>query len=447
MKDADWILIFKLKEFIDYFSINDLIQLSLICKKFRNCLSSAIFSTFNFNNFTNMRSYKTCVISDIENRYGSRVIHLHNAHSPLNSEMIDNIGKFNLDIKLYPIQSKKLEICYAEHYFYLLQAIPSLFTRLTTVAISNSKIKFETLQYLLDSIACLDNVELSNNKLTHNSLRSTAVYIKWPNSLKSLKICSNMISRIEDVNNSISPLTTIFRLTPTDYPLLYLKCLSKLKYFEYKHICLQPEYKNLCEFLKLNPQITSLKMTVTAFHPKLLTAVEHVNSLYNLHLSYERDQMSEVEYSHLSTLNTSGFVTITIHDFCKNYDKIIKKFPSLAGLLVEMDCSSIEKLFTLIKKLPSANNLHLKINLEHSNALKLTFPKLNNLNSLEFILNSTTSIKNISWNVDSCPNLKLVKFSKAKDQFYTSRPKINRKLTGCWKIIYFPNSVAYYKVI
>jgi hypothetical protein len=447
MKDTEWILIFKLKEFIDYFYINDLIQLSLICKKFRNCLSSNIFSTFNFNNFTNMGNYKTCVISSIENRYGSNVVHLHTAYNPLNSEMIDNIIKFNLDIKLFPIRSKKLEIRYAEQYFYLLKDIPNLFTKLTTMAISNSKIKFETLQYLLDSITCLDNVELSNNKLMHNSLRGTAVYIEWPNSLKNLKICTNMISRVDAENNFISPLTLIFRLTPTDYPLLYLKHLSKLKYFEYKHICLQPEYENLCEFLKLNPQIASLKMSVTAFHPKLLAAIKYIDNLYSLNLSYERDQMSEVEYNHISTLNTIGFLTITIHDFCKNYDKIINKFPNLADLLVEMDCSSLEKLSTLIKKLPSTNNLHLKINLEHSSALKLSFPKLDNLKSLELVLNSTTSIKNISWNIDSCPNLKLVKFSKAKDQFYTKRPKANPKLVRCWKAIYFPNTIAYYRTI
>jgi hypothetical protein len=354
-------------------------------------------------------------------------------------------AQFNLDLRLIPNKPIKLIVYNSEYYYHLLCDIPSVFTKLTTMVVSHSSLRCEILQYLLDNIKCLDSLELSNSSLIQLDPSSNFVPINWPNSLKKLKACNNRIARVEDRQRDLLLVNGRVQNSLNANLIFTLKHLPKLVSFEYRLLALQFDDENLWEFLKLNPQITNLIIRVPNYHPTLFSAIKSIDNLSNLHLVFMIYSNFEVDYINLPILYSIVSLTVNLYDKPGISDILIGKFPNLVDLTVEMDSKDSVKLTSMTKKLLNVKNLSLKIIFQSLNIKKFTFPKIDNLNSLEFVLNSDTYLNDIDWNVDSCPNLKVVNFSKVKSLVYRDRPKNNPEVIDNWKVVYFPHKVKYYR--
>ncbi|KXN70325.1 hypothetical protein CONCODRAFT_70788 [Conidiobolus coronatus NRRL 28638] len=436
MKDSNWIIIFRLKEFSNYFTKDELIQLSLGCKVFRSCLSRYIFNSFNFRSFTDIGKYNDSIISDNEHINDHNRVYIYNPFKPLDSDLTKSKAQFNLDLKLFPNQPMELVVQSAEYYYHILYDIPNVFTKLTTVIISHSILQCELFQDLLNNLDCLNSLELSNSSLIQFTKSSDITPIEWPSSLKRLKVCNNKTVRVEDRQKNIILVNGRVQSSSNGNLTFTLKHLPKLTSFEYQLLFLQFDDENLWEFLKLNSQIKNLIIRVPDFHPELFAAIQCIDNLSVLHLKFMIYNTFEVDYNNLPILNNITSLTITLYDKPDINNIIIDKFPNLAELTVEIDSKDTIKLATMTKKLSNVKNLNLKITFQRLKIKKFVFPKLDNLYSLEFILDNGIYLNDIDWNFDSCSNLKLVKFSKAESKVYMNLPKMNPELIDNWKAVY-----------
>jgi hypothetical protein len=302
------------------------------------------------------------------------------------------------------------------------------------------------LQYLLDNLCCLDNIELSNNNLVQCTPRSSQTGVNWPSSLKKLKVSNNNVVYVEQNGElALLPENDIHGI-PMDIMLFSLNSLQYLVSFEHEKFYLQNNDDNICEFLKLNPQLENLKISHSNFNPEIFSSIKHIDKLSNLYLTCRNYEISEVDYSNIPFITTVTSLTISLSRISEISCNIIEKFPNLTDLLVQMHCSDLDKLSTLAKMLSSVKNLSIKIILNLAYSKELNIQNLDNLKGLEFILQYGTYIDDIKLNVSSCSNLKVVKFSKAKGFVYEEQPKTNPRLTDCWSVVYFPHRVTYYRI-
>ncbi|KXN70324.1 hypothetical protein CONCODRAFT_170858 [Conidiobolus coronatus NRRL 28638] len=231
-----------------------------------------------------------------------------------------------------------------------------------------------------------------------------------------------------------------------DILLFSLKHLRNLVSFEHEKFYLQNNDDNICEFLKLNPQLTSLKILHSSFNPEMFSSIKYIENLSNLYLSCRNYEINEPDYSNIPTITSVTSLTISLSRISEIGWKIIEKFPNLTELLVQMHCSDLDKLSTLAKMLSSVKSLSLKIILNLAYSKELNIPNIDNLKGLEFIMQYGTYIDDIKLNISSCPNLNVAKFSKAKGLVYEKQPKINPRMIDCWNVVYFPHRVTYYRV-
>jgi hypothetical protein len=122
--------------------------------------------------------------------------------------------------------------------------------------------------------------------------------------------------------------------------------------------------------------------------------------------------MSESELSHIPLNNKVKNLTIHLNNNFERVNEIIEKFPKLKELSIETSSEKYYDLFALMKKFPNINSLKLKVDLKSSNAVDITFPKLDNLTSLVFNLNSSINFHDVNCNINSCSKLKGIKFTK-----------------------------------
>ncbi|KXN67824.1 hypothetical protein CONCODRAFT_167089 [Conidiobolus coronatus NRRL 28638] len=432
MKDSDWITIFKLKEFTSYFDIKDLIQLSLCCQKFRKCLIIEISRSFNFTSFVKNHDYKSCTVVEEDEEYkiiepllaelcsideAGLVYYVHNPYKPLTSKFIESKDQFVSDLKQLQNQPILLKIKFLADYHYLLYDVPSVFTKLSTIIISGSQLKLEELQYLLNNLKYLSDLELSKNRLLQYSQDLNQTFINWSDSLKKLKIFDNVIAYLQDNENSVPSDYGFMQTTAVESIKLAPKCLSKLVYFECNSFSLQFEAYGYWKFFQHNPQIKDLKIGCHRFNFHLFTAISCIEGLDHLDLISNSYNMSESELNHIPLNNTVTKLTIHLNNSFERGDKLIEKFPNLKELFIEMSSESYYDLFALMKKFPNINSLKLKINLKSSEIVDITFPKLDNLTSLVLNLNSSIDFSDFNCNVSSCTNLKGIKFTKNGQTF------------------------------
>lgn len=451
MSNRNWIVIFKLNEFISCFNDRELIQLSMSCKKLRVCLNPAIFKTYSFCSFIDTQNYKGYDIAEDDEDYEidedeDDIIYIRNPYKPLTSKFIENKDQFNQDLKLYPCKPKLFSVCYLKDYSYLLYDIPNAFSTLNSVILTKLYCKIETIQYLLDNLKCLSSFELSSNYIFQYSQNNTQIPINWPVPLKKLKIGSNMVAYVEDKESSI--LTKQDAILDLNVQLLSLtpKCLPKLKYFHYVFSIQQDEIDGFSRFIELNPQLENLKIVGFSIHPQLFRAIKCIDKLTCLSLNFTVYKLNESDFTRLPDLSTVTCLVIHLDYNSVEVYKLISKFPNLKDLTVEMYDELFDELYNLSRNCPKIKMLNVKIHLKYFGSKRLILPKLENLKSLEIILNRSNYFNHTEWNADSCQNLKVVKFSLDKSQAPFKLEKLNRKLNRGWKQVFSPYKISLYKI-
>ncbi|KXN66267.1 hypothetical protein CONCODRAFT_11934, partial [Conidiobolus coronatus NRRL 28638] len=277
-KDIDWNLIIKLKDFSEYLCTKDLIKLSIICKKSRNPLIKDALNTFNLHSFTSNRDYFSLIIDQNTSQNGNKNIFI-NPYKPLMSELIDSKKEFINDLKLYKGNPKKLVVSECLYYNYLLNEIPGIFPNITTLVINDSAFTMYTLQCLLDSFKCLENLVLTCSLIFHNAEISNDYIISYPTSLRNLKLGENYVTMVQDKISSIGINKYIGRAGLNEFNNTY-QHLPNLVTFEYYTYEDYPEENgDLFGFTKLNPQLKSLKLSGSYFNFGLFDIIKDYENL------------------------------------------------------------------------------------------------------------------------------------------------------------------------
>jgi hypothetical protein len=312
LKVKDWVNILNLNEFTRYFNLSELIKLSTSCKKFRIKLNSIIFKNFNFASFVTTSDYQNYTIKDdifniIKVHQVGESYYLKDQYKTLNSKLIESKKRFQSDLKLFPIHSSQLFILVYSKY-HLLENITNVFTNLTSLIFTDSKIKFSTFQNLIDKIAQLESLTLSYTTLYDNPY-SDSIPISWPTSLKKLKVC---YSKTSSYYNGDSPVLAVSEVLNhfTSSKLSFSSVnLPKLKFFDYSSD-IETKILEIVDFLMANPQIKHLKISGHHFDIKLLVAIKSIESLNILNLNFRFYNTIESELKDISLLNNVSCLKI-----------------------------------------------------------------------------------------------------------------------------------------
>ncbi|KXN66266.1 hypothetical protein CONCODRAFT_168531 [Conidiobolus coronatus NRRL 28638] len=289
MVNSDWNIVFKLKDFIDYLTNNDSIQLSMSSKKLRKPLIKDSFKTFNFSSFTSTKDYSSLFIKRETNKYGYQFDTYINPFKPLTRELIEFRKEFCNDLKLLNRSPKNLLVNDYGMYHYLLNEIPSIFPNITTLVLDGSVFTVDTFQYLLDNFKSLENLEIthssiflyleSSNDYTFNYL--TNYHVNYPISLRNFKTIEFMVIMVKD---NVSPFSknhfcgnNVF-----EYDLIH-QHLPNLVSFDYGMENDWPdESEDLINFIKLNSQLNSLKLCGSNFKFELFDIIKDFENLTHL---------------------------------------------------------------------------------------------------------------------------------------------------------------------
>jgi hypothetical protein len=452
MQDSDWIPVLKTKEFVDYFAINDLIKLSLVCRKFRNSLVSELFKSFDLVNFAKVKNYSSCIIlsGNEEYLFGYRnnVTYFRNPYKPLNSKLTESKEQFRKDINLLPSKPKKLIVESLKDIYYLPIHIIYAFPKLTTMNISNSQFQIQVFKLILGNLKFLNSLEVSSNIIYQYSKyfnNSTQFPIYWPDSLRELRISNNHFIFLENRDTPITMESGLLQGVSTECLQLTPRHIPKLVLFECEILIRRFKCSYLLEFLKLNPQIQELKFNGLGFDIVLLKNLNYINSLTSLSLNFRSYKIRKFDLGDIPTSVTITHLTIVLYHNSHINEQLLFKFQNLTKLSIEMHGEDFNKLFSLIMNFPRIKTINLKIYFERLFTRELIFPKIDNLKCLEFNLYNSSYFKQVKWNAESCKNLKLIEMKNGSYQGLADRPKLSLGMIGRWRTVYFPNRVSFYR--
>ncbi|KXN67124.1 hypothetical protein CONCODRAFT_10859 [Conidiobolus coronatus NRRL 28638] len=203
MPEIEWRYVLKLKQFKSYFSINDLIQLSIVCKKFRLSLSSIILDSFNFESFVSNGNYITFIIYEEVNDTIGNFTCLYNPYILLKKEHLESKDRFVNDLECYSSNINNLVIRKVHDYYYLIYETPKLFSNITSLVIDNATITLDLFQYLLNNFSCLEELTLTCSKIHKRIQDMNNSSINWPITLKKLIIGWNLIGYIDERGDNV----------------------------------------------------------------------------------------------------------------------------------------------------------------------------------------------------------------------------------------------------
>jgi hypothetical protein len=470
MNDLNWEIVFNLKEFKIYYSSWDLNELSMICKKFRNILSSAVFKSFNFNSYVVSNDYKSLKtevakekVSNNDNnfrsnlngrlyctnprgcKFGVNVTYHINPYLPLTEEYIKSKSQFNSNLKNYRTQPTQAGLWYSKYYYYLLGAIPDVFFNLSTLTIAYSHLTVESLQYIFNNLGNLENFELTKCYIFQYSPEEIQTPIIWPTSLIKMKFFDNFASFVKDKLNPIRLYRGEVVSASKKYLKLFPKYLPRLTNLACEVYGQDPEIECLEGFLKLNSQIKRLKIGGSTLSKKTFDIFKSCESLTYLELSYLSYKLSESDLNEFPILNRISYLAVLLRRSEENLHQFILKFPNLTRCLIEAIYGEFDQFYDICIKLPKIKSLRLKQHSNWGHPIEINLPKIENLVGIEFCLHSFSKYERFKINADFCKNLKLIIFVEIAGQKSSDNSKLSPEFTGSWKAVHFLHSLSYYR--
>jgi hypothetical protein len=394
--------------------------------------------------------------SDNDSGYEYSNTYIHNPYKPLTEDYLEIKDMFQTELSQLQFRPKKLKIgVFSEGYNYLIGDLCNTFFNINNLSISWSMIKLETLQNMLNSLSCLECLKLCGNTIVKSSSSSNSYSINWPLNLKKLEISYNDFGYITDNEDYIkstslgSPL--IYRydlnLSPKSLPSLHTLALVQSVHIDES----ENNYDNqFLKFLKMNPHIKNLEIAFRILQDKFFEAVSSFNNLTKLRLTMancgNKDTFLAIKSPTLSNLKSLDFD----YEYGAYVFKFIgQQFPNLTHLTyypeylllnnVEQYNTSLE----ILERFKYLKTLKLKGLGAYTLSL-LNLPKLNNLENLEVFSENNFELSILSSNDKSCPNLKLVKFTKFNGNSVIEQPELISELETRYKFLYFPYTLAFY---
>ncbi|KXN67440.1 hypothetical protein CONCODRAFT_167370 [Conidiobolus coronatus NRRL 28638] len=447
-KKSDWLTVLSLKDFVSFFTSDELAEVSMSCKKFRSKLNTTIFKSFNFNSFVDTKIYQSYTINEdlymiIKANQNVESFHPRGPHNTANEKIAESKEQFQSDLSSFPCQPNRLDIYFTNNYHYLLENTTNVFTMLTSIIISSSKIKSQTFQYLLDNIQKLESLMLSDSFL-YETPYSHPAHIRWPASLKKLILYNNAAASYDNSNNSNLSVSTIKGHIITFRVNLSPRYLPNLKFFHFV-TKFDPNTEEIIEFLILNPQIVNLKIGGHYYDTQLLAAIKSISDLNRLYLNSSYYDMNLNEHMDNSLLSNVSCLIITWEYIGINNEKLISMFSNLSKLVIKLNSEEFGNIRSLITKFRTVKDISLKLKVHSSDLKEFNFPESLNLKVVEFNFNISNRFESIKWNADACPNLKLIELTNSRQESF-DESKLKSELDTDWKAIYFPYKISYYRI-
>jgi hypothetical protein len=470
INNKTWFDIFHWREFVDYLTAQELIELSMGCKQLRSKLSYSIFKSFNFYFFTSANNYESHYITPESDYYYYNISTyldnldgyqsddsvyiefdlISNPYIPLTENLTKSRTKFKHDLSKLRYQPEILRIIYVRDYYHLIYDLPNAFCRVKALTIRDSIVLFEAFQYLLDNLKQLEDLEITSNNLLLKDQGSKNYSIIWPLTLKKLKYYNNNISNINEndstivlgSNESIGIQYNYLKLEPYHIPNLLV--------LDYQPESDTDDGSELLMFLKANPHIKKLILPLCCFKFELIKILKKFNNLTELNLIDSKIKFFRYE-NHLSeSINPTVFcnlrqLILSLERNCTVLDTLAKQFPYVLDLTIKASIISFSTLILSISQFSSLKTLRLEVNLENSWTEKLKISNFENLEKLEFAIGYNNELAGLQWGVENCPKLKIIVFFSSYVKNFKNL-KLNPDLTNRWKKVCFPCKLSLYRI-
>jgi hypothetical protein len=441
--DIDWNYIIKLKEFSEYFCTKDLLQLSMNSKKSRRLFAKEAFNTLNLRSFTSNRDYSSLYIKEEIVKRRNKINHFINPYKPLSDKLICSKKEFIKDLKLFKGCPINLVVNESRRYHYLLNEVPNVFPNITTLVLNGSAFTMDTLQYLLNNFKSLECLELTENLLFHNAEISSDYTINYPTSLRSLKLGESYVAMVKDKVNSIEINNDLgeaglHELNSNQY-------LPNLATFDYYVLENYPEDSgDLVRFIKLNPQLKSLKLSGTYFNFRLFDTIKDYENLTHFEFKcfhqrsnlqgYQIPVLPYIKHLHLEVVHA------------KIDEIFVDNFPNVTEIVIESRWGINDNQNNIIESFKNLKSLKFISNDKFDSIENLTLPKINCLEKLEINLNyEKGSFKDVQCDLSAYDKLKLFTYTKSGRFSPFEKPNLTDELTKNWDFYYFPHSLTFVK--
>ncbi|KXN65365.1 hypothetical protein CONCODRAFT_13065 [Conidiobolus coronatus NRRL 28638] len=382
MSKINWYYILKLPEFNSYFTSDQLITLSLTCKKFRSCLKSKVFSNFNFNTFISTGNYKSLEFTEKDDGGIVDIHYIYNPFVTLTEDYIKSRLQFKHALELFPCQPEKLVLFDCINYTYLLYDFPEVFSKVSSLSL-----------------------ELSFNKfISSPSSINSKLEISWPTSLRSVNIEGNNIGYVNNTYNHIR----LFHFGEPDLS------MGRFKLYP-NHL---PNLKSFCFEASLDDVI----------------------------VDYSTCFPRTIDYTTAPVLKSVKSLELTISEGLYRMDGLSLQYPNLTRLIVNVKSRDYNQISQLISNIPTLKSLKLILNYNFVFSRDLELPKLNYLERVEFFtIDNFDHIEN-KFKVYNCPKLRLIEYTKTQKYEAWKVPKYIPILNNGWELRLFPYKYAFYKI-
>jgi hypothetical protein len=447
MNAVNWSYIFKIKEFKTYIENDDLIQLSIVSKKFRNSLKYTIYEYFNFRNLVKMKNYKSCILSEYNDDNENSVYYTVNFYKSLDSEFIDGKDSFKSDLESFSYNTSNLVLIDVTDYHYLFYQIPSIFYNLKTLIIDSTVIMQDILQYLFDNLNYLEDLELIGNRI-YKRMEDSKIFINWPTNLKKLELGLNLVGHVDERADDIILRPNMEFNDDFSYLSLHPKEVPNLLLLDYMPSLYDDiDCNDLLEFLRVNQSIRSLIIRINRFNPAIFNFVKSYQNLTHLELS-DLDLFSVIDTELIDSqiCNNLRSLDICIHHDNGFLDILAQQFPNLTVLTLRSIELEFSELCSHISKFQNLKKFKLEDYGLPGGSKELQFENFKNLQSFELSSGIAINFEEFNFIIDTSPKLKLIKFSRYSYLHAFDNPKLSSELENNWKLVYFPRKLSFYKI-
>jgi hypothetical protein len=380
-----------------------------------------------------------------------------NPFKPLTDAFLESKSKFQLDLNQFQYQLKKLNFFSVCNHSYLIHDLVNRLTGIKILSIRLSEICIDDFQHLLDSLPFLEDLDFHENVLITRRTDSYSYYINWPLNLKKLMLNKNKVGYINDteeyfkdgLRESLNAEFVEFKLYPICFPNLKSLSLFEREWLDYHEIS-----NSYYSFLKENTHVEELSIGYLLVKLELFEIIRKFSNLTKLKLSipsfegirFFNSASQNIKFSDIKApvLSSIKNLDITYHGDLSIFDYIPKHYPNVTNLFVDTmseNCTHLNVLISKLKNFKHLTSLKIKSYYSDKEVYELDFSGLKCLKSIEFIYYGNVNLRDFIWNVNSCPDLRIVKFSGSN----INSDKLRTELSSNWDISHFPNKTSFYR--
>ncbi|KXN70673.1 hypothetical protein CONCODRAFT_85154 [Conidiobolus coronatus NRRL 28638] len=457
---SNWIEFIHWKELIAFLNKTELIKLSCVNGHFRKKLRPFIFNIISYEGHPLLSKY----FKNNSFGIGSKNDNMYNGElywDIFDSNFGINSGPTNyvLNRDIAKIKETFKEVSHMVKFLSIKEpsiSIPYQYQYNTPTIQYFSKLEHLELEFVVTPMTVLNQMFEKLDQLKSLSLKEIGVItekkhrhyilnLKLPRSIASLAIEKGIELKQEMPENQNDVFSAIFYDT-NRYFHLQPQHLPNLKHFSYKNDIMS--FSNtICEFIKLNPQISELEASTLAFDDILMRELSLSKSIRKLTLTDENWRNVKTGPKPFPKLDSVNFLKLNLHQV-KNiplHEKILQSCSNIKHLYLKNNhvCRDfIRPYLPCLSHLPQLSNL--SVSTHKVIPLNYTLPQCTSLRSLRIFDCDTITLDVKLYLNDSQLNLLYINLEDAKQGELESIIAQCEQFTN-WNYNQFPKSIHLYR--